>query len=342
MTSVALKILISSHAFAPSIGGIETVSRLLAAEFKNLGHDVRVITDTAAETAEPLPYPVIRRAPLTRLVELIRWSDIFWQNNLSLRTIWPALLLRKPVVVTHQGSYSVQPRGLDPLVRLKQTIANHVASIAISEAVARHFAPPLTVIGNPYDARVFTRGTPRAELSELVFVGRLVSEKGLNLLLEALAVLRSRGVAPRLTVVGAGPMLDPACELVRERALQGQVFFAGSKNPAEIATILQQHRILVVPSLYDEPFGVVALEGIACGCAVIGSRGGGLAEAIGPCGITFENSDVNALAAAIDRLLGDRDLQQKLLENAPAHLARFHPARVAQSYIEVFHNVLRK
>lgn len=331
-----MKILISSHAFAPSFGGIETVSRLLAQEFCERGHELRVITDTPDETAEAFPFPVIRRAGLLQLIKLIRWCDIFWHNNLSVRTIWPALLLRKPVVITHQGSYAIAPRGFDPHLRLKHAIANRTTSVAISEPVARAFASKSTVIGNPYDARIFTRRAAAGERRDLAFVGRLVQEKGLDILLEALARLRTDGISPSLTIIGGGPLLEPTQERVGELGLQKQVTFAGAPKPAQIAELLNQHRILVVPSRYAEPFGVVALEGIACGCAVIGSSGGGLPEAIGRCGLTFTNGDAGALADAIAKLLRDPPRCDELVANGPAHLARFHPATVAESYLEVF------
>jgi glycogen(starch) synthase len=99
-----LKILLSSHAFAPSIGGIETVSALLAEEFCQLGHLVTVVTQTGEKGGEGFSFPVIRQPSVGKLFSLAKWCDVFWHNNLSMQTVWPALCLRKPVVITHQGS----------------------------------------------------------------------------------------------------------------------------------------------------------------------------------------------------------------------------------------------
>ncbi|MGI8435967.1 MAG: glycosyltransferase, partial [Chthoniobacterales bacterium] len=104
-----MKILISSHAFAPSIGGIETVSALLADEFVRLGHEVAVVTQTSGESETSFPYRVFRKPSLGDLRRALRGSDVFWQNNMSLRTLWPALLQRVPIVITHQGSYCRLP-----------------------------------------------------------------------------------------------------------------------------------------------------------------------------------------------------------------------------------------
>src|SRR6185295_7293475 len=111
--------------------------------------------------------------------------------------------------------------------------------------------------------------------------------------------------------------------------------FTGSISHEAIAQRLAEHRILIAPSLYHEPFGVVALEGIACGCVVIGSSGGGLPEAIGPCGRTFPNGDEHALAATIAELLGDPDSCARMLEGAAEHLAEHTIRRVAERYLAV-------
>jgi glycogen(starch) synthase len=336
-----LKVLLSSHAFFPSIGGIETVSALMAEEFCRLGHEVAVVTQTAAEADEKFSYSITRHPSTRELFGLVGWCDIFWQNNLSLRTLWPALCLGKPVVITHQGSYCRQPAGLDVLQRIKHALVNRQTSVAVSQFVASCFETRSIVIPNPYDARVFATRSGSERKGDLIFVGRIVSEKGLDILLESLVRLRSNALEPRLTVVGSGPELDATQHRARQLGLSPQVAFVGPKRSAEIAHILNHHKILVVPSRYNEPFGVVALEGIACGCVVVGSNGGGLPEAIGTCGITFPNGDSEALAKALETLLTQANERDQLTVNAPQHLARFQPAVIAQSYLNLFQSKLQ-
>ncbi len=336
-----MKILISSHAFSPSIGGIETVSELLAAEFVQLGHEIKVVTQTPGPDDEEAQYPVLRQSSGKELRKAIRWCDLFWQNNLSLRTLWPALLLRKPVVVTHQGSYCRAPSGLDLVQRLKHLAVRLTTSVAISQAVAECFKVRSIVIHNPYDARNFRFDPDQPERSnELVFLGRLVSEKGTDLLLEALSILRDRALRPALTIIGSGPELSALQTMAAGLGLSEQVTFAGAKRGSELVTLLQQHKIMVVPSRYDEPFGVVALEGIAAGCVVVGSSGGGLPEAIGPSGVTFRNGDGDALAGAIESLLSNPERCEALRASAARHLAQFHPRAIAESYLKLFQDKL--
>ena len=130
------------------------------------------------------------------------------------------------------------------------------------------------------------------------FVGRLVSEKGMVDLLSRPCHLRTHAVcSPSLTIVGAGPEFTALQELAaRSEPRTTKSPLAVRNATRRCANSFGSTKILVVPSRYDEPFGVVALEGIACGCVVVGSAGGGLPEAIGPCGLTFPNGDATALA----------------------------------------------
>lgn len=334
-----MKILISSHAFAPSIGGIETVSALLAAEFVRSGHEVAVVTQTGGESEEQFSFRVLRQPSLGELSRVLRWCDIFWQNNLSLRTLWPAFFLRTPIVITHQGSYCRRPSGIDLVQRMKHAVVQHTTSVAISAAVAACFEVRSQIIPNPFDARLFAPGPAATDRpNELIFVGRLVTEKGLDVLLGALEQLQ---ISAGLTIVGAGPELAATQDLTAQLGLSDRVTFAGPQRGADLVALLLQHQILVVPSRYDEPFGVVALEGIACGCVVVGSSGGGLPEAIGPCGLTFPNGNAAALAALLEELLSEPNECARLAANARQHLARFHPAVIAQAYLHLFQTKLR-
>ena len=95
-----MRILLCSHAFSPSIGGIETVSGLLAEEFSKAGAAVTVVTNTLGADS-PANYAIFRRPGLTTLRSLGRGADVILQNNISLQTLLPLFSVRKPVVVAH-------------------------------------------------------------------------------------------------------------------------------------------------------------------------------------------------------------------------------------------------
>lgn len=330
-----MKILLGSHHFFPSTGGIETVSNLLAREFVELGHEVRLITQT--EGGGAFPFPVVRRPGPMELVRQVRWCDVFLQNNISLRTVWPLLFARRPLCIAHQTWITNADGSAGWEHRLKRFVLRFAKSLAISNAIAAELPSSSVRVGNPYDDKIF-RNHQTARAKELIFVGRLVSDKGADLLLEALALLNTK---PRLTVAGDGPERGRLEKQAADLKLESQIDFVGNQTSEQLAKILNEHQILAVPSRWREPFGIVALEGIACGCVVVGSAGGGLAEAIGPCGATFPNGDAGALASALARLLDDPAECARLRQNAEAHLARFTPRHVAQIYLEAMEDARR-
>ena len=337
-----MNILLATHAFSPQVGGLETVARVLADEFTAAGHRVTVATRSAAGNSgitldrEEFPYPVLRQPPARELLAAVRACDVYFQHNISLQTLWPLALARRPWVVSFQ-TWLTRPDGsVGWQDRVKRWVIRAGWPVAISRAVADALPVPSALIGTPYDDRLFRRLPGAARGGDLVFLGRLVSDKGVPLLLDALAALGREGLRPQLTVVGNGPEAGDLRRRTSELGLDGQVAFAGVQTGEALARTLNAHRIMVIPSRWPEPFGVVALEGIACGCVAVGSGNGGLPDAIGPCGLLFPNGDAGALAGCLRRLLADDRLVAGLRAQADAHLARFRPAAVAREYLRVF------
>jgi glycogen synthase len=335
-----VKILLSSYLFHPSVGGIESVSRILAEKFSDTGNEVHVITQSPGDPFVGAKYSVTRRPSLRKLLSLLRSCDLFFQNNISLRSLIPALLLRKPSLVVHQ-TWLQDIRGrITWHSRIKRALLSRVTNVAISKAVADSISGHSFVIGNAYDDAIF-RVLPIIERDrQLIFVGRLVSDKGVDLLLRALEILKRDGLLANLTIVGSGPEENYLRSLNAELGLDRQVAFVGPKSGAELAELLNRHRILIVPSHWAEPFGVVALEGIACGCIVVGSENGGLKEAIGPCGVTFENGNVSALANELKLLLNDGEAQIKLRQQASEHVSKFRSDAIAAAYLRLMRKMI--
>jgi glycosyltransferase involved in cell wall biosynthesis len=331
-----MKILFSSHAFYPSIGGLESVGLLLAQEFAMAGHEVVVVTQTpSVENAPDFPFSVVRRPDARTLIRLTAWADVVYHHNISLQTAWPLMLVRRPWVVSHHGWL---PRGFNRLGikgALKRTVLRGATGIAVSQALAADFTTPCTVIPNPYDDKIFRLISEVAREGDLAFVGRFVSQKGLPVLLQALRHLAPRGLRPNLTVIGGGPEDKAWRQLALDLGLAEQVCFVGPKRGEDLVALLNGHRVLVVPSLLNEGFGVVALEGLACGCVVVGSESGGLKEAIGAAGLTFPNGDAPALAQCLEKVLFDPEIVADCLSAVPEHLNLHRPPGVAKRYLAV-------
>lgn len=333
------RILLVSYAYAPGVGGIETVSRLLVAEFVRAGHEVTVLTWTPAGDGvggrENGPCVVIRHPGALALLRWTAWADVVFHNNISLTAAWPLALVRRPWVVAHH-TWIARPDGtVSWRDRLKLALTRKAVNISISAAIAAQLGCASTVVPNPYEDTRFIvlPGIPRDR--DLVFLGRLVSDKGADVLIAALSLLRAEGITPTCTVIGSGPEDARLRAQALAAGLGAQIEFAGVLREQALVAGLNRHRILVVPSRWREPFGLVALEGIACGCVAVVSADGGLVDAAGPCGRSVPNDDAPALARCLRNLLTEPTEIAYLRAGADAHLARHASSAVAQRYLEI-------
>jgi glycosyltransferase involved in cell wall biosynthesis len=331
-----LKILIYSPAFYPSVGGLETLVSILAREFVRAGHEVKLVSQVPDPAGTTFPFEVIRGPGPGRLLSLVRWCDLFFQPHMSLKGIWPLLISPRPWVVAHNSWYCRPDGRLGWQDRLKHFMARFATGISVSEAVAAHVSTPSRVIPNAYAEESFYLMPEVARDKDLVFLGRLVSDKGADLLLDALANLKAQGLMPRLTIIGGGPEEPGLRRKADALGIADRVEFSGIQTGEALARTLNSHKILVAPSRWREPFGIVALEGIACGCVVVGSEGGGLSDAIGACGVTFPNGDLQALTGALASLLSFPERLAQYRAGARSHLARHRKADVARAYLQVF------
>jgi glycosyltransferase involved in cell wall biosynthesis len=336
-----MRIFVFTTAFAPRVGGIERVVEILCRHFAAAGHEVRLATTTPAESADRAadrhrPFEVLRRPGPLRVAALARWCDVQLQANVSLAHAWPRLVAPARFVYQHHNVYQRDDGTLAPPDRLKRWLARRTAGIANSTYTAARLGCA-HVVANPYDDATFRDRVPwDARSGELVFLGRLVSQKGADVLIRALGRLRRAGSTPRLTVVGDGPERAPLARLAAEEGVAAQVTFTGNLEGAALARELNRHRVLVAPSRYEEPFGVVALEALACGCLPVVAARGGFGDAIGPHGVTFPNGDDAALAGRLAALLADPAGARARLDGVAAHLARFRAEAVAARYLELF------
>lgn len=297
--------------------------------------------DRGADARETGRFAIVRRPGLARFAALAAWCDVHVQMNVSLRYLWVRLLAcavgGAPTVYCHANAYQ-RDDGTPALAdRLKRAVARRSHGIANSRYTGARVGCP-TVIFNPYDDAAFrvTRTAAQRD-GELVFLGRLVSQKGCDTLIEALGELgRRHGKAPRLTVIGDGPERASLGRLAVRAGVADRVRFVGMLSGAALTDELNRHRILVVPSRYEEPFGSVALEGLACGLLPVVAERGGLVDAIGRHGLVFPNGDAATLAVRLGEALADPALRERLLAGAAQHLAGFAATEVARRYLEVF------
>lgn len=174
----------------------------------------------------------------------------------------------------------------------------------------------------------------------LLVLATLVRRKGIDVLLDALALLRDgQEEGPIVLIAGEGEERATLEERARRHGL-ARVRFLGLRD--DKAELLAACDALVLPSR-REGLGVAALEAMACGRPVLASRVGGLAETVrdGETGLLVAPEDPDALAEAIARLLGDVALRERLGAAGPARVAKGHlPEQMTASYEKLYLEVL--
>lgn len=331
-----MKILFLSHSFFPFIGGIEVISEMLCKSFTAAGHEVHLLTWTEDANNTPLPFKIIRCPNYIQLLQEHAWADMVFENNPCLRLSWPSIFFKKPSVIALQtwisrtnGKIAIQDRL--KLKWLKR--AAHV--IAVSDAVQRACFPAATVIGNPYRAEEFKLQEGKRH-KDFLFLGRLVDDKGADLAIKAIHQLEEKH---SLTIIGEGPELDNLKQLTKKLGIEDRVIFTGPLRGEALVDCLNQHQYMLVPSMWQEPFGIVALEGIACGCLPIVSDGGGLPDAVGRAGLTFKRGDLNALVACIKNITANPLTEIKIRAAAQQHLINFHPNQIIGEYLKIIESI---
>lgn len=255
---------------------------------------------------------------------------------------------RLPLVVTAHGSdVSVDPRRLRPADRL--LLATRIGALA-------RYVDQVICVSEPIRAMAIERGLPAdkcvvrhlgvrperfarlpaaPEPGRVLFVGRLVEKKGLRHLLRALALLKRRGVAAELHVVGDGP--ERAVLEAESRSLGLRAVFLGAQPRSRVEAELARSWLFAMPSHRaadgdSEGLPIVFLEAQAAGVPVVSFDTGPAREAIrdGVTGLLAPELDIGRLADDIGRLLTDRELRGRMSAQARAHV-RNHFSLAARS-----------
>jgi glycosyltransferase involved in cell wall biosynthesis len=173
----------------------------------------------------------------------------------------------------------------------------------------------------------------------ILFVGRLSASKGLGPLLRAL-----RRVDATLDVCGDGWWEPAAKKLARRLGVLDRVRFLGWLGPSEMDAAYQRAAVVAVPSLWPEPFGMVGIEAMARGRAVVASRTGGIPEWLvdGETGLLTPPGDVAQLASALDLLLDKPDLRARMGAAGARRVRRYFTPEAHLAALEIVHALARE
>lgn len=210
----------------------------------------------------------------------------------------------------------------------------------------------IDVIFNGVDAKKFEFDWPAEEQSDwrakfalpdeqiVMYVGRFVREKGIHVLLNAASTVLANEPKTKFVIVGGGHR-EKLERFVRWYGLENKVLFTGFMANRSLFQLYRVSNVAVFPSIY-EPFGIVALEGMAAGVPVISSDAGGLAEVVlhDKTGTTSYSGNPESLAWAIIHVLRDPDRANRLKQKASERLQTdFHWAHLAEQTERVYRRV---
>jgi len=312
-----------------------------------------------------LPFRVLRQPGPRHLLRLIRSSDIVHVAGPALSPLVLGLLTGRPVVIEHHGFQTICPTGqllIEPrnvpcpghfmagrhfeclrcrsdnnwrasgklwmLTFVRRLLcARAAANIMPTEWLSGLIhLPNATLI--PHGIEVVT---PRIEPVDpsrpplIIFQGRLVTTKGLPVLLEAASILRSEHREFEVLVIGDGPERSSLQDLAKKLQLSPCIRFVGRLAAADLDSVIAKASVIVVPSLGGEVFGLVLAENMLRGLPVIASDLGCFVEVLGDAGLTFRAGDANDLACQIASLLDNSKLSSRLGGRARQRIFDFYP-----------------
>jgi len=341
-----MRILFWSETFWPRVGGVENLAAKLLPELKIRGHEFTVVTwEHRIEEPDVLWFdgvPVNRLPFFSRKGEnnfgpIMKHRDVVTKLKRDCRPDLVHINSFGRTVFFHLTTVNVHPAPM--LVTLHQALPDEEIGretllgelldkadwvTACSEAVLCHasqlapkIVPRSSLIRNALERPTIGRKPLPFDPPRVLFLGRLVPEKGLDWALSALPSVFRRFPNARLIVAGEGPDSEELKAKTMSLGLAPWVDFLGGVPPPSVPHLLNDATLVVIPSRI-EGFGLVALEAAMMGRPVVAVRVGGLPEVVldGETGLLVAQGDTDAFARSVSKLLGDQEMATQLGETA--------------------------
>jgi len=363
--------IVSPYAY-PRPGGANAHIRESYVHLKEMGHDVRIITAPWGD--DPPAQDVIQVGQAIA----VPFNGSIGRVTLSLRLEWlvSRMLEREKFDIIHHHepfvpflSFQILDSAKCPNVATfhafggfsfsywtGRVVLDHYMGkiderIAVSSAaryfVSRYFPGEYRIIPNGVDVDFYANAKPFPEFRDgkvnILFVGRVEPRKGAMYLMKAYATIKAKRPDTRLIVVGRGPEIGDLRRFVRDQKV-ADVFFAGRVEEADKARFYKTADIFVAPSTGQESFGIVLLEAMAAGCTVVASDIHGYKRVVqrNVSGLLVEPRDPDALAEALERLIADPALRQRLGDGGARRAPEFDWGHVTREIVNVYESVIAR
>ena len=363
--------IVSPYAY-PRPGGANSHIRETYEQLRDLGHEVRIITAPWGD--DPPARDVI---PIGRAIA-IPFNGSIGRITLSLRLDWLVnrMLKREQFDIIHHHEPLVPVLSLQILqsARCAQVATFHAAGgfsfsywagrvigqhflskldgrIAVSSAarhfVSRYFPASYEIIPKGVDTDFYAKARPFPEYRDgkinLLFVGRFEPRKGATYLLRAYAALKARHPELRLILAGVGPQDGELHRIVRRERLS-DVLFAGRVSDEDKARFYQTADIFCAPSTGQESFGIVLLEAMAAGVAIVASDIHGYKRVVqrNISGLLVEPREPDAIAAGIEKLILDPELRRRMAEAGLRRATNYDWSHVTRELVAFYEEAIRQ
>lgn len=372
------RVLLCPSAYYPSFGGVEEICRNMAAELVARGYEVAIAVNRwpAEATAREKLWNVdvfrfdfafpARRHPLQTwrmLPSYLQFKKFVeqWKPDI-IHVICPTAatfylwLVRASfqckILLTFQGELfmdngNIFGRSAFARWALQKflTVSDHITACSryvLKDAEQRFQFPsaPTSILFNGVSLNEETGSKPRSR-PYILGVGRLVRNKGFDLLIDAFAKVAGQFGGFDLVLAGDGDCRRELEQQAKALGLSDRVVFVGRQGRKEVTDLYSGCAFFVIPSPL-EPFGIVCLEAMRAAKAVIAMDAGGPPEFIrnGEEGLLVNPSDVDQLADSLRLLLSDRAFSQRLGNNGRRAVEAFSWSKITAGYIKIYDQLL--
>lgn len=375
---------IFASAFHPSLGGVEELVRQLAHAYRKRDVNIIVFTNRwprslakhevyegidvyrlalrfpEGSAKAHLTYHLSRNAIVRDMLAILRRHNtqvlhVQCVSSNGYYALEASRTLGLPLIVTAQGERTMDAdrvfetsQFLNHTLRLLLDEADFVTACSqntlndLEDYRGSPFGERGQVVYNGIELGDFKNATPFLHPRPYILgIGRLVPQKGFDVLLRAFSQAQLAGTD--LILAGDGVENDALRHLAGELGVQSRVIFWGRADRATTTRLFKGCNFFVLPSRH-EPFGIVNLEAMAAGKAIIATRVGGVPEIIadGENGILIPPDNATALTQAMERLGTDLALKKRLAECGRTHAEQFSWSHIADQYLQIYQSVLTR